>query len=339
MPPPPHVVEDQRAVFDFLADPSTHGLDHPVTRIDTHGAAVFLAGANAYKVKRAVRFPFMDFSTLEKRRAACAAEIAVNRPNAPDIYRGVLPITRQDGRLGLDGAVDAVEWCVHMRRFDERATLDKVAETVGLTPDLIRRTAAAIVRSHRRAPAHVGVEFAAGFAGLVVENGESLGETPALFPDTRVRALTDRSLELLRRVTPVLETRERDGRVRRCHGDLHLRNIVLLDTVPTLFDAIEFDETLAMIDVLYDLAFLLMDLGERGLGIEANLLLNRYLVEDRDPRQIHGLAAIQLFISVRAAIRAKVIAAGLAHASPAGRAALEADARRYFAFAERVLVA
>lgn len=333
----PHVVEDQSAVFDLLADPATHGLTRPVERIDTHGAVVFLAGDDAYKVKRAVKFPFMDFSTLKKREAACEAELAVNRPNAPDTYLGVLAITRDGDALTLDGNGDVVEWCVHMRRFDESRTLDHVAERDGLSSDLIRRTAAAVAQSHRRAPVRDGAGFAAAFAGLVTENGESLREAPDLFPTERVDALTERSLAILRSVSAVLEAREKAGYVRRCHGDLHLRNIALLGETPTLFDAIEFDEALATTDVLYDLAFLLMDLGERGLRFEANLLLNRYLVESRDPQQIGGLAAMQLFVSVRAAIRAKVTAAGLAHAPPETRPRLEEEARRYFGFAEQVL--
>ncbi len=332
-----HVVEDQSAVFAFLADPATHGLDGQVSRIDTHGAAVFLAGDDAFKVKRAVRFPFMDFSTLDRRRSACEAEIAVNRPNAPDIYLGAVPITRNGDTLSLGGTGEVVEWCVHMRRFDETRTLDRLAETGRLSDDLIRRTAAAIVRSHAGAPQRRATGFAGAFAGLVEENRDSLNEFPDLFAADRVRALTRRSLDILHTVTPVLEGRERHGHVRRCHGDLHLRNIVLIGDAPTLFDAIEFDESLATTDVLYDLAFLLMDLGERGLRAQANLLLNRYLAEDRDPSQISGLAAMQMFVSVRAAIRAKVAAAGLAHAEGGARDRLASEARRYLDFAEAVL--
>ena len=125
---PSPTVADQGQVFSFLGDPRTFGLAAPVRRIDTHGAALFLAGRDVYKVKRAVRFPFMDFSTLEKRRAACEAEIAVNGPNAPGIYLGAVPITRAASGLALGGAGDIVEWAVHMRRFDENATLDRLAD-------------------------------------------------------------------------------------------------------------------------------------------------------------------------------------------------------------------
>src|SRR5919198_603046 len=120
--------EGQDAVFAFLSDPATHG-GGAVKRIDTHAASVFLAGEHAFKVKRAVRFPFLDFSTLAKRKSACEAELRINRSFAPDIYRRVVGVTREaDGRLTLDGTGTPVEWVLEMRRFDENATLDRMAQ-------------------------------------------------------------------------------------------------------------------------------------------------------------------------------------------------------------------
>ncbi len=126
--PEPHTTQSQDSVFAFLANPDTHG-GAEVTRIDTHGAAVFLAGDRVLKVKRAVKFPFLDYSTREKRKAACEAELRVNRPFAPQIYRRVLPITRdQSGGLAIGGDGEPVEWALEMWRFDETATLDHLAE-------------------------------------------------------------------------------------------------------------------------------------------------------------------------------------------------------------------
>ena len=144
--------ESQEAVFRFLADPKTHGLSEPVERIDTAGAVVFLAGADVYKVKRAVKFPFMDLSTLDKRREACEAEIEVNRASAPQIYLSALPITRRGQGLALGGDGEIVEWVVHMRRFDENATLDRIADRGGVPDAIIDKLALAIRRSHARAP-------------------------------------------------------------------------------------------------------------------------------------------------------------------------------------------
>src|SRR5271156_1780563 len=144
--------ESQEAVFGFLADPNSHKLSEPVERVDTANAVVFLAGADVYKLKRAVKFPFMDLSTLEKRRDACEAEIAVNRPLAPDIYLAALPIVRHGETFALGGDGEIVEWAVHMRRFDENATLDHVADREGVSDAIIDKLALAIRRMHARAP-------------------------------------------------------------------------------------------------------------------------------------------------------------------------------------------
>lgn len=331
-----HVVADQNAVFDFLERPETHGLNEPVRRIDTHGAVVFLAGDTAYKVKRAVLFPYMDFSTLERRREACEAEIRINAPNAPAVYRDSIPVIRQDGQLALGGGDggegEIVEWVVRMARFDESLTLDRVADRSGLDDGLIRQMAASVAAAHEQAPVRTDCGFAAGFEGLIRENGASLLETPDLFDPQEVARLTERSLALLSCHRDLLERRQAEGLVRHCHGDLHLRNMVLVEDRPTLFDAIEFDESLATIDVLYDLAFLLMDLAERGLGRAANLMMNRYLIERRDADETDGIALLPLFISVRAAIRAKVTAATLAAAGGDVAGGSEA-ALGYFRFA------
>jgi aminoglycoside phosphotransferase family enzyme/predicted kinase len=325
----------QQAVMDFLADPASHG-GAPVTRIDTHAASVFLAGDRAIKIKRAVRFPFLDFSTLAKRKAACEAEIAVNRAFAPAIYRGVVPVTRAaGGKLTVGGKGEPVEWAVEMRRFDEQQTLDHLAERgeidLGLADDLGR----AVAEAHGVAPVAEDFDFAAELDEIVAQNEAELAAEPSLFPAAQAAALDAATRAALARLRPLLEQRQRDGFVRRCHGDLHLGNIVLLDGKPTLFDALEFDPKLATSDTFYDLAFLLMDLIERGLAAAANAVLNRYLAETRRAEDLDALAALPLFLSVRAAIRAKVTAARAKHA--ADRAAVEKSARDYFALAQTLI--
>ena len=331
-----HVVEDQSAIFDFLGDPRTHGTRDKPLRIDTHGAVVFLAGENAYKVKRAVKFPFMDLSTRDKRKAACEAEIAVNRADAPSVYLETLPVTRSDGGFRLGGPGDAVEWVVHMRRFDETRTLDLVAEKEGLPPPLLAGLVRAILASHARAPVKEGRPAAESLRAYLSQSDAAFKESPELFPAERVEALTRRSNDMLTRCWDLLLERGDEGFVRRNHGDLHLRNIVLLGDEPTLFDAVEFDDAIATGDVLYDLAYLLMDLWERGLKAEANLVLNRYLWGS-GASMIRGLAALPIFLSIRAAIRSKVIAAALPHLAGARREAMAVEAQQYFRAAEAFL--
>jgi len=321
--------DSQEPVFRFLADPRTHGLSGAVGRVDTAGAVVFLAGPDVYKVKRAVRFPFMDLSTLDKRREACEAEIAVNRDNAPGVYLEALPVVRKDGALAIGGPGEIVEWVAHMRRFDETATLDRVAEREGVSDAIIDKLALAIRRSHARAPLRDAARAAHALETYIEQNDAAFAERPDLFPPADARRLTQDSGLAFAIARPVLLARGASGFVRRCHGDLHLRNIALIDGEPTLFDAVEFSDDIASGDVLYDLAFLLMDLEERGLRAAANRLFNRYLAPE-PPHAMAGLAALPLFLSLRAAIRAKVEAAGADRLEGEAHARARALARDYF---------
>ncbi len=302
-----HRAGDQTAVLRFLGDPAIYGPGvDKVERIDTHGAIVFLAGERAYKIKRAVAYPYMDFSTLEKRRRFCLREREINRRTAPDLYLDVLPVTQSDRGLSLGGDGNAVEWVLVMRRFDQACLFNRLAEAGKLTPELMTALADAIARFHRAAEPHRNRHAGAkAMTWVVRENGEEFAEREDLFDRLETQALTDGALEQLAEHAELLDARAQAGRVRLCHGDLHLRNVVLLDGRPTLFDAIEFNDAIACIDVLYDLAFLLMDLDHRGLRPFANLVMNRYL-QVRD--EVAALALLPLFLSTRAAVRAKVAA-------------------------------
>jgi len=325
----------QQAVIDFLGDPATHG-GAAVKRIDTHAASVFLAGKRALKIKRAVRFPVLDYSTLDRRKAACAAELEVNHPYAPAIYRRAVAITREDdGTLAIGGAGTPVEWAVEMRRFDETQTLDHLAKAERIDGALAEALGRAVARAHAAAPAVANAGFIDALAEIIAQNDAELRAAPELFPPRAVSALTAATRGAFARMRALLIARERAGRVARCHGDLHLGNIVLLDGAPVLFDAIEFDPKIATGDVLYDLAFLLMDLIERGLTPAANIVLNRYLNETQRAEDLDALAALPLFLSLRAAIRAKVAAERWAQGGE--RARVEQSARDYFTLAGKLL--
>jgi aminoglycoside phosphotransferase family enzyme len=322
-------VENQDAVMAFLADPRTHGAGvRTVERVDTHISALFLAGDRVYKLKRAVRFPYLDFSTAARRRAVCEAEVALNRRTAPALYLGVVAVTREaSGALALDGAGAPVDWLVVMRRFDQDTLFDRMAERGALDAQLMEALAAAIARFHRDAEIRRAAGGAAGLRRATDGNAKAFAEAPAgVFDAAKIERLVAATERALGRVAPLLDARAAAGFVRLCHGDLHLRNICLYDGEPTLFDALEFDEALASIDVLYDLAFLLMDLGYRGLDALASVTFNRYLEETEDHG---GLAALPLFLSSRAAIRAHVTASTIETAQADKRATLAASARRY----------
>jgi uncharacterized protein len=332
-----HTVENQEPIYAYLADPATHR-GEPVRRIDTHVAAVFLAGTRALKVKRAVRFPFLDFSDAGKRHAACEAELAANRPFAPQIYRGVLAITREsDGRFALDGHGVPVEWAVEMHRFDEDRSLDRLAERGEIDAAVADALGRAVASAHDRAPAVEPGPWIAALATFIDQNEAELRERPDLFPVNDVASLSAASRDTLERIRPLLVSRGGKGLVRRSHGDLHLGNIVMIEGRPVLFDALEFDPLMAAGDVLYDLAFLLMDLTERKLQGAANAVFNRYLAQTRRLDDLDGLAALPLFLSLRAAIRAKVTAARLTQTEEPARAALATRARDYFHLAQRLI--
>lgn len=303
-----HIPADQREVVAFLESPRTYGVA-TVERCETHGALVFLAGDRAYKLKRAVQFPYMDFSTPGRRHALSLAELTVNRRTAPQLYLEVRAIVR-DGGAGLRfGPADtpeaeAVDWVVVMRRFGQADLFEQLRRAGKLTPELMRALAAEIARFH--GAAEPAPRFG-GKAGIrdVLDTALKVIESMAgrAFDRLRVDALARLIWAVLDRVGPALDVRRDLGLVRRCHGDLHLNNICLIDGRPVLFDAIEFNDTFACIDTFYDLAFLLMDLDRHGLRGLANTVLNRYLELSQD---YDGLVGLRLFLSTRASIRAHV---------------------------------
>jgi hypothetical protein len=328
----PAEADMQERVFACLADPARHP---DVRRIDTHGASVFLEGTRALKIKRAVRFPFLDYSTLEKRKAACEEEIKVNRPFAPQIYHRVVPVTQSpDGSLEIGGSGEVVEYAVEMTRFDERQTFDHLAAGGQLDPSLVEAAAEAIAAAHRIAPLAVAEPWIRSIPGIVEGNAAAFREA-ACFSDEEIDDLERASLAAFSRIKGLLEHRGARGFVRRCHGDLHLANIVLIDHQPVLFDAIEFDASIASTDTFYDLAFAIMDFLKFGQPIAANALLNKYLALT-PTESLDTLAALPLFMSLRSAIRAHVMLERI-NRNARARTDIMPSAQAYFALARQLI--
>jgi aminoglycoside phosphotransferase family enzyme/predicted kinase len=322
----------QDKVFAFLMDPITHPGVH---RIDTHAASVFLEGTRALKIKRAVRFPYLDYSTLVKRKAACDEEMKINHPFAPKIYRRVVPITQgDDGSLSIDGDGVPVEFAIEMTRFDERLTIDHVAEAGEPDRDLVDAIAEAIEASHAVAPLADAEPWIKSIPAFIERNTTAF-RTAACFPESDIDDLDEASQSAFSTVRELLKERGRLGYVRRCHGDLHLANIVLIERKPVLFDAIEFDAAIASVDVLYDLAFPMMDFIRYNRHGAANALLNSYL-NQASIEHFDAIAALPLFMSLRAAIRANVLLARLDRASRQDPDVMR-SAREYFELARRLI--
>ncbi|ORE98901.1 bifunctional aminoglycoside phosphotransferase/ATP-binding protein [Aurantimonas sp. 22II-16-19i] len=315
------------AVVRLLKTECFGGIDpQAIETVRTHISLLLLGGETALKLKRPVTLPYVDFSRAETRLVVCEREVELNRRTAPMLYRGVHRITRQDdGTLAIDGPGDLVDAVVAMRRFDEDSLLDRQAEAGELTASLVERLGAVIAAFHRDLPAAETSGGAARMAGVLDVNEAALATT-AVFERDAVEEFNGRFREELARLAPLLDRRAEAGFVRRGHGDLHLRNICVVDGEPVPFDCLEFSEELGTTDVLYDLAFLLMDLWHRGLEDFANLAMNRYLDVTGDEA---GLPVLPFFMAVRAAVRAHV---GATAASGGGPEADEqrASARRYF---------
>lgn len=269
--------------------------------VETHISAIFVGHDTAWKLKKAVALGFLDFSKLEDREHFCRREYALNAPQAPGLYRDVVPITRgDDGALSIGGDGAPVEWVLRMAPVPAADFLDHVAARGALTPALLDAAADAVAAMHAAAE-RAEVDAPAAMARIL--EGNVPAARRAGLDAARVEAWAEAARAALARAAPALAARAAAGFVRRGHGDLHLGNLCLREGRPVLFDALEFDEDLARIDVGYDLAFLLMDLDARVGRGAANRVLNRYVARTGDAALVAGLP---LWLSLRAMIRAHV---------------------------------
>ncbi|WP_414463618.1 AAA family ATPase [Hyphomicrobium sp. DY-1] len=300
-------IDEEAEVVALLSAAETYSLPRgSVDVIETHCARVFLAGDQAFKVKKRVKLPFLDFTILERRFSACRREIELNQPHAPTIYLGLRQISRRaDGILTLENAGKTVDWAVHMRRFDQASVLVRIADRGPLPAVLPQKLAVMVANYHRSAPRSSADQGSARIYRLVEQLASELSTGGDLICEN---ASTFSSLahDHLFRNARLLDQRAASGALRRCHGDLHLGNIVMINSDPVPFDALEFDEELATTDVFYDLAFLLMDLDHRGLRAEANGVINGYVGEAPLGSEIDGLACLPLFLACRSCVRAVV---------------------------------
>jgi aminoglycoside phosphotransferase family enzyme len=302
---PEKVQMEQAAMIAAFERGEMRQLLTPARRVSTHLSHVFLSNTRAYKLKRAVRLSFVDFSRIEQRRAACEAELVLNRPMAGSLYEAVLPVTLGcDRRFGIDGAGEIVDWLVVMRRFDETQQFDRLAERGMLRPGLVERLAERIARFHASRTPSADAGQVDEYRGLLNKLGQVESKLTTYGGAQPGYSLTQRLLAALGECGQTIERRRVEGRVRRGHGDLHLSNICLFNGTPTPFDALEFDERLATTDVLYDIAFLLMDLRRVGLDACADAAAARYWQaagEDADAAEL-----LPLFMATRAAVRMAV---------------------------------
>jgi uncharacterized protein len=289
---------EQAEVVDFLR--GLAGSDP----LETHISLVFVGSDTVWKLKKAVRLAFLDFTSVAARHRFAQRELELNGPAAPGLYRDVVPIMRRaDGSLGLGHAngLPAIDWVLRMAPVPDGDFLDVVASAGGLTPNLLDALGDAIAAFHRGLPPVAGTDAVAAMRDVIAGNARSARD--AGLADDVVQAWQARITGALDVIAPWLTQRARGGFVRRAHGDLHLGNLCLWQGRPVPFDALEFDEAMATIDLGYDLAFLLMDLDRRVSPAAANRVLNRYVAHTGDAALTCGLP---VFLSLRAMIRAHV---------------------------------
>lgn len=295
----PH--DDQKDLVAWLNAPGSLG-GEGVRHIETQISHVFLTGDRVYKLKKAIAPGFLDYTSVENRRAAAETELAINRRTAPDIYLAVEPVRRVDDAFATgDGAGEIVDWLVVMRRFDQDDLFDALANDGRLTAAHVRDLADALADLHARAERRPDKGGLAGMRHHYKAPLEALRKAGTLpFDRDALERLGARLGDALDRLGPRLEARRRHGRVLHGHGDLHLGNACLFKGRATLFDAIEFSDDIACGDALYDAAFTVMDLLAHERRDLAALFLNRYLEATND---YSGLACLPVFIAVRALVR------------------------------------
>jgi aminoglycoside phosphotransferase family enzyme/predicted kinase len=273
---------------------------------ETHISWVFYQGRYAYKVKKAVNLGFLDFSTLKARRFYCAEEVRINRRLARRLYLGVVPIGFVRGRPKI-GVRPACEHAVRMRRFNPALELDHVLQRGRLTPTHMDELAATLAAFHAGLPpaaADAPYGAPAAIRADAMQNFSQMEPLVVQRAEREMLARLKRETEVeFQRIEGRFAERKESGFIRECHGDLHLGNIVLLDNKPTPFDAIEFNPSLRWIDVMSEMAFLMMDLMRRRAHGLAWRLLNVYLESCGD---YAGLSTLRFYLAYRAMVRAKV---------------------------------
>jgi len=282
----------------ILARPEAYpGRPARVEIIETHISRVYLAGDRAYKVKKPVRFPFLDYSTAERRRHFCEEEVRLNRRLAPEVYRGVVPVTA-DGRIGGTGAV--LEYAVEMVRLPQERMLDRLLEAGTATPAAMEAIA------DRLAAFHAGAERVEGYGHpeqvrrVVAAN---LDDARRFLPGPWRDRIARDQMGFLDAHGALLERRVREGRVRDGHGDLHAQNVCLPGDRVVIYDCIEFEPAFRCGDVAGEVAFLAMDCERRGAWALARAFVDRYVARSGD----EGLRALlPLYRRHRACVRGLV---------------------------------
>jgi len=303
----------QNMLVKAMLNPAFYGRVDRVELVETHISWIFLAGDFAYKLKKPLDLGFLDFSTLERRRHFCQEELRLNRRFAPQLYLEVIRIGGSS-QQPQPGGTPAIDYAVKMKRFPARQQLDRIQAEGQLTALHIDRFATMIAQQHEQAPVvEKGQDFGSP-AAIMTPARQNFVQLKPLLPlalEKQVKALEHWSEQAGQGLEALLQARKERGFIRECHGDVHLGNMAWFEGEPILFDCIEFSENLRWIDTINDIAFLVMDLDDRGEETFGWRFLNRYLRETGD---YPGMKLLDFYKVYRAMVRAKVISMRLSQA-------------------------
>jgi uncharacterized protein len=304
-----------------------------VELVQTHISWVLLAGDVAYKIKKPVKLPFLDFSTLAKRQRYCADELRLNRRVAPDLYLDVVGIYNTPQDPQWDGIGPPIEYAVKMRRFDEANRLDRVCARGELLPEHLSDLADTLVEFHNAADAAPTASRFGSASSILQPTRDNFADLSRLLPSAShqdrlgdLRAWSEAQFEQL---APLMAARKQRGRVRECHGDLHLGNLALIKQRVQMFDCLEFNEDLRWIDVASEIAFTYVDLLAHQQPGLANWFINEVLSRSGD---YEAAQVLRFYAVYRALVRAKVAALRAEQTGGGSQEALD-----YIALAEQLL--
>ena len=333
--------DEQTRLVQALCEPERQ--PHPVEHMETHISHILLAGEFAYKIKKPLDLGFLDFTSLEKRHFYCEEELRLNRRLAPQLYLAVIPIhgSSEAPRLGTEQPGPIIEYAIKMNRFPQESLFDQMAQRGALHAEHIDALAGVVADFHAKVARTDTVSPWGGAAGIEAPMRQNFSQIRALLNDPAEQEALDRleewSCREHARLANIFAARQRDGWVRECHGDLHLGNVVWLAGAAQPFDGIEFNANLRWIDVVSEVAFMVMDLHAHDCASLAQRFLNTWLEHSGD---FGGLALLNYYVVYRAMVRAKIARLRAAQMNtaaidePARQQAL-AEYARYVALAQR----
>ena len=326
-------------ILAFLQNPESypHNTKGEIRHLETHISHVFLCGGYAYKMKKGLDLGFLDFTSLEKRKYYCQEELRLNSIFAPEIYLEVIPIYEKDGAFSFQSKGKVVEYLLKMREFEQDQILSNIVEKGEFTPDLFTELAQKLAQIHQKADSNEEISSYASASHIQKIADQNFTQTRKYLGS----CISNESFERIRKFTLnfidknelLFKSRQESAKIRECHGDLHLNNICMYKGKIQFFDRIEFNKEFRNIDVVYDLAFLVMDLHFRKQNSAATRLINEYFEQTGD---YTGAALLPFYSCIRAYVRGKVTAFRLDNSENTEREkeAITAEASSYFDLAE-----